>query len=516
MRKFLACGLVLLATAVAAPAAFGSNYVVLYKQQSVGADAASTISKAGGSLVYSYPDIGVVIARSDSSSFRANLLKDSRVENASSTDGFAMQLPSDSADDASSQPGDLPNSPATDTDTLTPLQWDMRQIHAPEAHAITGGSPSVLVGDIDTGIDFNHPDLAPNVDVGNSVNCVSGAPVPGLAAQDDNGHGTHTAGTIAAASNGIGIVGVAPNVKIAGIKAGNAAGFFFPEAVICAFVWAGSHNVDVTNNSYFADPWLFNCRNDPEQRAIWKAEQRAIRYAMNNGVTVVAAEGNESEDLSHPTRDITSPDDTTPIPRDVTNACVVIPVEIPGVIGVSATGSFLQGTNAGQYADNLKSFYSSYGISTVDVAAPGGDSLFGTPPFTGTQGRVLSTWPAALINNCLASRRRFDPAAPGAVWCYQQGTSMASPHVAGVAALIVSQYGSSTSPQNGNMSPGRVSALLQQTADPQDCPTTLPAGYASFVGTQSGTPQTCTGGTGHNSWYGAGQVDALSAITHGG
>ena len=518
MRKFLAGALVLLATAVAAPAAFGSNYVVLYKQQAVGADAGSTIAKAGGSLVYSYPQIGVVIASSDSASFRDNLLKDSRVENASSTDGFAMQLPSDSADDASAQTGDLPNSPATDTDNLTALQWDMRQIHAPEAHAITGGSPSVLVGDIDTGIDFTHPDLAPNVDVANSVNCVSGAPVPGLAAQDDNGHGTHTAGTIAAASNGIGIVGVAPNVKIAGIKAGNAAGFFFPEAVICAFVWAGSHNVDVTNNSYFADPWLFNCRNDPEQRAIWKAEQRAIRYAMNNGVTVVAAEGNEAEDLSHPTRDITSPDDTTPIPRDVTNACVVIPVEIPGVVGVSATGSFLQGTNAGQYPDNLKSFYSSYGISTVDVTAPGGDSRYGTPPFnTAVTGRVLSTWPAALAASCLASRRVFDPGAPGALWCYQQGTSMASPHAAGVAALIVSQYGSSKSPQNGNMSPGRVSALLQQTADPQACPETLPlvpVPYLSFPGTQSGTPQSCTGGTGHNSWYGAGQVDALNAVTH--
>jgi lantibiotic leader peptide-processing serine protease len=518
MRKFLACGLVLLATAVAAPAAFGSNYVVLYKQQAVGADAASTIAKAGGSLVYSYPEIGVVIARSDSASFRDNLLKDSRVENASSTDGFAMQLPSDSTDSESSQPGDLPNSPATDTDNLTPLQWDMRQIHAPEAHAITGGSPSVLVGDIDTGIDFTHPDLAPNVDVANSVNCVSGAPVAGLAAQDDNGHGTHTAGTIAAASNGIGIVGVAPNVKIAGIKAGNAAGFFFPEAVICAFVWAGSHNVDVTNNSYFADPFLFNCRNDPTQRAIWKAEQRAIRYAMNNGVTVVAAEGNESEDLSHPTVDATSPDfpPGSAEEREVTNACVVIPVEIPGVIGVSATGSFLQGTDAGQYADNLKSFYSSYGISTVDVAAPGGDSLFGTPPFTGVQGRVLSTWPAALINNCLSSRRVFDAGAPGALWCYQQGTSMASPHVAGVAALIVSRYGSSKSPQNGQMSPGHVSALLQQTADPQACPTTLPLGYAAFVGSESGAPQTCQGGPGHNSWYGAGQVDALNAITHGG
>jgi lantibiotic leader peptide-processing serine protease len=86
----------------------------------------------------------------------------------------------------------------------------------------------VLVGDIDTGIDFTHPDLVQNIDVANSVNCVTGTPVPGLAAQDDNGHGTHTAGTIAAASNGIGIVGVAPNVKVAGIKSGNADGSSSP------------------------------------------------------------------------------------------------------------------------------------------------------------------------------------------------------------------------------------------------------------------------------------------------
>src|SRR5213078_1690566 len=176
---------------------------------------------------------------------------------------------------------------------------------------------SVLVGDIDTGIDFTHPDLAANIDVANSANCVSGAPVPGLAAQDDNGHGTHTAGTIAAASNGQGIVGVAPNVKIAGIKAGNADGFFFPEAVVCAFMWAATHQINVTNNSYFADPWLFNCRNDAEQRAIWTAERRAIAYAISQKVTVVAAEGNQADDLAHPTQDVTSPDDTTPVTRTI-------------------------------------------------------------------------------------------------------------------------------------------------------------------------------------------------------
>jgi len=110
--------------------------------------------------------------------------------------------------------GDLPNAPATDADSLSGLQWDMRQIHTPEAHAITGGSPAVLVGDIDTGIDFNHPDLRQNIDVANSANCISGAPVPGLAAQDDNGHGTHTMGTIAASgAGGAPAVGVAPGVR---------------------------------------------------------------------------------------------------------------------------------------------------------------------------------------------------------------------------------------------------------------------------------------------------------------
>src|SRR2546430_7335729 len=129
------------------------------------------------------------------------MLPDSNVDDAASTAGLGYQLPSldrGAADAAAGPPtGGLPSTPATDSDSLSPLQWDMRQIKAPQAHAITGGSPAVLVGDIDTGIDFNHPDLRSNIDVGNSVNCVSGAPVAGLAAQDDNGHGTHTAGTIA-------------------------------------------------------------------------------------------------------------------------------------------------------------------------------------------------------------------------------------------------------------------------------------------------------------------------------
>jgi len=482
------------AAAIVASSALAQNYVVLYKSNSVPANAAQTISAAGGSLVYSYDQIGVAIARSDSAAFRANLLNDSGVESAAGTAGYATRVDQSLTDAEGPPPGGLPNSPASDTDNLSPLQWDMRQIHTPEAHAITGGSRSVLVGDIDTGLDYTHPDLAPNVDSANSANCVSGVPVAGaVAADDDNGHGTHTAGTIAAAANGIGIVGVAPNVRIAGIKAGNADGFFFPESVVCAFVWAGTHGFDVTNNSYFADPWLFNCRNDPEQRAIWNAERRAIKFAQQQGVVVVAAEGNQSDDLAHPTQDSTSPDDTTPVTRDISNACAVVPVEVPGVIGVTADG------NRG-----IKSYYSSYGVGSADVVAPGGDRRLQVTA-EAPNGRVLSTYPAKFfVPSPLVIR---DPSDPSAVYAYLQGTSMASPHVAGVAALVDSWF--------GHLSPGRVAALIGQTADPIACPdaATL-ALYAPFPALDNGAPQTCQGGIGNNGWYGSGQVNALSAITH--
>jgi subtilisin family serine protease len=408
------------------------------------------------------------------------------------THQFGVQV-SDDVDASQADAPVVPSAPATDSDSLSGLQWDMVQIHTPEAHAISGGSPSVVVGDIDTGLDFTHPDLAANVDFANSASCLGGVPnTDPNAWRDDNGHGTHTAGTIAAASNGIGIVGVAPNVRIAGIKAGTADGYFFPEAVICAFMWAGSHHLDVTNNSYFADPWLFNCRNDPDQRAIWKAERRAIDYAQSQGVVVVSAESNQADDLSHPTQDATSPDDTSPVLRQIHNDCAVLPVEVSGVVGVTANGNL-----------GLKSFYSSYGVSTADVVAPGGDSILQTTAAS-PNGRVLSTWPASLLTvTCAASRRVVD--ASGATYCYQQGTSMASPHVAGVAALIKSQH--------PKWNAGAVVAALQNGADPIACPPDVSI-YAFFPAVDNGAPQVCQGGKGFNSFNGHGQVNALRAVSH--
>jgi subtilisin family serine protease len=129
-------------------------------------------------------------------------------------------------------------------------------------------------------------------------------------------------------------------------------------------------------------------------------------------------------------------------------------------------------------------------------------------------GRVLSTYPANLPCTRRVTVPFPDPTYPTAAYCYLQGTSMAGPHAAGVAALIVSRYGDTSAPHNGKLSPGQVAALLGSTADPQACPNTLPAGYLGFTGVNSGAVQKCQGGPGHNSWYGAGQVDALSAISH--
>ena len=148
-----------------------------------------------------------------------------------------------------------------------------------------------------------------------------------------------------------------------------------------------------------------------------------------------------------------------------------------------------------------KSFYSSYGVSVTDVAAPGGDTLLQVTPAGDVTGRVLSAWPASLFNvTCAAARRVVDPS--GATYCYQQGTSMASPHAVGVAALLESATGKTGS---------ALAAALQQMTNPIACPADT-SEYDFFPAVDGGAPQTCQGGVGHNSWYGSGEVDALKAV----
>lgn len=438
------------------------------------------ISAAGGTVVTSYDTIGVIVVHSKNPDFGPTIRKARGVQSAGATRNAPIE-PAATKDIGVEQPLTAAQAQAASKDAeagqdpLEPLQWDLPAIKADKAHEKSLGSSKVTVGVIDTGVDDTHPDLAPNFDRKASVNCVSGAPdtTDGawrpMAGESD--HGTHVAGTIAAAKNGIGVTGVAPGVKVSGIKVSTPAGYFYTEAVVCGFVWAAEHGVDVTNSSYYTDPWLFNCKNDPDQGALVEAVTRATRYAEGKGVVNVAAAGNSDHDLAlDAIEDTTSPNDGTTVTRTVDpSACPDIPTMLPGVVTVSATG-----------AKNLKSSYSNYGLGVIDVAAPGGDSTrYQAPDAPADNGLILSTL-------------------PGGGFGYKAGTSMASPHVAGVAALI-----KSTHPY---ASAAAVKALLTLQADATAC------GAPYDIDADGTVDAVCQGGKHYNGFYGAGVVDALDAV----
>jgi subtilisin family serine protease len=334
----------------------------------------------------------------------------------------------------------------------------------------------VTVAVIDTGVDDTHPDIAPNFDRDASVNCVTGKPDTTDGAwrptAAESPHGTHVAGEIAGAKNGVGITGVAPGVKVAGIKVATTAGYFYTEAVVCGFVWAAEHHVDVTNNSYYTDPWYFNCKDDPDQKALVDAITRASQYAERKGTVNVAAAGNENYDLAADSiTDPVSPNDGTPSDRVIDpSKCYDIPTQLPGVVTVAATG-----------AKGIKSSFSNHGLGVIDVAAPGGDSTrYQTPAPPATSGLILGPL-------------------PGGTWGYMAGTSMASPHVAGVAALIKSTH--------PHASAALVKALLYAEADATPCTDPYDIDGDGKV------DAVCEGTKNHNGFYGWGTVNALKAVT---
>ncbi|MFJ7901490.1 S8 family serine peptidase [Streptomyces sp. NPDC096198] len=489
----MACALALLpqATASAAPAApvaatattantTSLSYVVNIRPgRDTSARVKRAIADAGGTIVIAYDRIGVIVAHSPNPDFARTLRTVREVQSAGATRN--APLPAQSTTDVGTPKvltaQEAARAKAADgQDPLEPLQWDLPAIKADKAHQKTLGSRKVTVAVIDTGVDDTHPDIAPNFDRRASVNCVSGKPDTADGAwrpgTGESPHGTHVAGEIAAAKNGVGITGVAPGVRVAGIKVATTAGFFYTEAVVCGFVWAAEHHVDVTNNSYYTDPWYFNCTGDPDQKALVDAITRASRYAERKGTVNVAAAGNESFDLdARSLTDPASPNDGTPADRVVDpHRCFDIPTQLPGVVTVASTG-----------AKGLKSSFSNYGLGVIDVAAPGGDSTaYQTPAPPAVSGLILGPL-------------------PGGTWGYMAGTSMATPHVAGVAALIKSTH--------PHASAALVKALLYAEADATACPDPYDIdgdGTADAV---------CKGSVDRNGFYGWGVVNAWKAVT---
>jgi subtilisin family serine protease len=436
------------------------------------------IAKAGGTVVTAYEKIGVIVVHSTNPGFAKAIRTVKGVQTAGATRTAALKAAGTTEIGAPEYVSAAEASTATAVDGAEPLeadQWSLRAIGADKAAEINPGSQKVTVAVIDTGVDDTHPDIAPNFSESQSANCVGGVADTSEGAwrpyTSDDYHGTHVAGEIAAARNGVGVAGVAPGVKVSSIKVSDPeTSLFFPESVVCAFVFAADHGVEITNNSYYIDPWLYNCLDDPDQRAVVDAVNRASLYAQGKGTLHLASAGNSNDDLaSDAIVDASSPDDTTPVERTIDpSECWDIPTQLPGVVTVTATG-----------VQNLKSYYSSYGLGVADIAAPGGDA-YQIPDTPSKNGRILSTMP----NNKYA---------------YLQGTSMAGPHAAGVAALL-----KSTHPKAG---PEQLQALLEAQADNPGCPTEPYDPDGNGV-----EDSNCEGRDAYNGFYGHGIVDALDAV----
>jgi subtilisin family serine protease len=552
-------GAVLAAVLLIAPSTFASEgaaqrdsskgeFVVTYASGAL-ADATRSIEEAGGTVVDVIEAVGMLLVSSGNASFLEDVRGSSAITGAmlnhsvGTTDPgmphrFVIERPAKG--EARSGNGN-PSSRGSRRggELLADLQWDMKMIGATQDGAwkrATGRG--VTVGIIDTGVDASHPDIAPNFSYELSRNFTMDIPTidgpcdyatcidPSYV--DNGGHGTHVAGTVGAARNGIGIAGVAPDATIVNVRAGQDSGYFFLYETVAALTYAGDAQLDVVNMSFYTDPWLFNCDSADdfisgevseeqlaEQALTKQLVTAALQYAHDQGVTLVAAAGNSHVNLALSERsDATSPDypGGTEIELVVTDDCLTLPSEGPHVIQVSAVGP-----------STTKADYSNYGLGEIDVSAPGGwfRDLIGTPAYRTDANLVLSSYPLDLaIEEGLAdaSGHPVDSTSvadcsvsPCAFYHYLQGTSMASPHATGVAALIVEAHGSGNPAHGYSLAPDTVRSILLGTATDHACP----AGGTEIY-TDEGRPpdfnSVCDGTTTLNGIYGEGLINATAAV----
>lgn len=433
-------------SAIAAPVSLedlgGRQLVVFNRATGSPSGFVASVEKLGGTVDALYEEVGAAIVSGIDEAGSKSLANLKGVQSAELEPVLEMQLPELSADRLSSEVA--PASPSDPTGAFFyPDQWNMRAIDAPGAWAAGRlGSPEVTVAILDTGIDYLHGDLFGHVDLSRSISllpqddAVVDALFPGRNHITDLiWHGTHVASN--AVSSGWGMAGVTSQVTLMGVKVCSIFGGCPGSAIFGGFMYAVHNGADVINMSLGG--WFLKKDNPGFVSII----NRLINYANQNGVTIVVSAGNEAWDLDH------------------NGNWYKTYCDAPHVICVSATGptAWLGG---GQWENvDAPADYTNYGRSAISVAAPGGN----TGDFV--VGACSTT--SLFVPNCQASPWFY-------VWA--AGTSMSAPHVSGLAALMVEDFG---------RKPGRIKNKIQQSADDLGQPGTDP-------------------------WYGKGRINVATAV----
>ncbi|MEH7386014.1 S8 family serine peptidase [Bacillus sp. JJ1521] len=418
-------------------------YSVLFNKNSIPANFAKEVGKLGGEVVYEVPEIGFAQVKASTASF-------SKLKGIA---GVSATNPSIS--------WNLPESKQIKADNVNPanaalwsLQWDIQRItNNGESYKLGTGSHDVVVGIIDTGIDRDHRDLVKNLLPG-SKNFVPAGGFQGTepaetgnpnAFDDRHGHGSHVAGSIA--GNGA-MLGVAPDTGVRAYRVfgtGSAESAWIYDAMIAAandgvdVISMSLGGFDVLGQIFYVDPVTGKKENLGNDVADFKAYKRAVEYVTNKGALVVVAAGNEALNATNKKQVMDYMN--AEYAEDglyFVGAGFEVPGTIPGVVTVSATGP-----------NDVLANYSNYGPGFIDIAAVGGDArLYDQYAAEGRFGEYIA-------------KRMFESefnlsASDDGGWYWSIGTSMATPKVSGVAALLINKY--------GKMSPAKLQDLLYKNA----------------------------------------------------
>lgn len=446
----------------------GNQYLIISATDQLPADIEGKAKSANGKITKQLGGVGIATATSTDPDFIAKASKISGVR--SVIHDFTFQGYDPQARTAEVE-ADNTNPPSSgDDDRLFPLQWGHTAIQAPEAWNTGARGQNVRVAVLDGGFDLKHPDL-----VGNIVDSKSFVPdEPAEFGLTTFSHGTHTAGTIAAVDNNEGVIGVAPDAKLILVKVLNDAGSGSFSWMIEGIQYAVTKQADVINMSLGAalprngkymddngtpddpaDDFLAKDKEVQKEVAeLIEVINKVTTYAAKNGVTIIASAGNDATDIKAA--------NMTHMPSDAKN-----------VISISATGPIGWALNPTTNLDRVAS-YTNFGTPDVDLAAPGGDFSYPGNEIVVFRGVRQFVWALDMVLSTTSLGR----------YSWSAGTSMAGPHAAGVAALIIGKNG-------GQMAPNQVENILRASADD-------------------------LGEAGRDAYYGHGRVNALRAVTGAG